>query len=353
MERLSAVEREIRFTIPYFGRLVVFVTDEWDYPDVENRRSSQILYGGDTWELDGPAVADQIEYYRADGWDYLVVHADMNAWLKRHPDLLTYLDDNYRRVATDEQACLIYALQPDPPDLPATAQDGLPIPPPELIAITVGRLPPADFYRSGSQARTWISEMLARNGVEVAGLDSVLDFGCGCGRVIRHWAGATDAKLHGSDYNPRLIGWCSENLAFGEFRTNDLQPSLEFADESMDFVYSLSIFTHLDEPIQVPWVEEITRVVRPGGVLLITLHGRERLLQDVQTMKNMDQARARFEAGELAVARSEQSGSSACTVWHPERYVREVMASGLELLEYSPSGALDMEQDAVLLRKPA
>jgi SAM-dependent methyltransferase len=353
MERLTAVEREIRYTIPYFARLVVFVDDEWGYPDVENRRVSQILYGGSTWELDGAAVAEQIAFYRDDKWDYLVLHADMNPWLARHPDLLEYLDDNFRRVATDEQACLIYALQPDPADMPETGEDGLPIPPSELIAVTVGRLAPADFYASGMQARTWISEMLARNGVAVADLRSVLDFGCGAGRVIRHWPVVTEARLHGSDYNPRLISWCSENLTFGEFRTNDLEPSLDFADESMDFVYSLSIFTHLDEPIQVPWVEEITRVLRPGGELLITLHGRERLLQDVQSMKNMSGVAAAFEAGELAVVRSEQSGSSACTVWHPQRYVREVLAEGLELLEYAPSGALDMEQDAVLLRKPA
>ena len=352
MDPMSAVTREIRFTIPYFSRIVVFVTDMWDYPDIENRRASSILYGGVTWEMDGAGVVDQIEWYRGDRWDHLIVPAHVYPWLERHPDVREYLDGNYRRLATDEHACLIYALQPVPSDMPETGEDGLPIPPPEMIALTVGRLAPAEFFSSGRHGRTWIAEMLARNGVGVADLRSVLDFGCGCGRVIRHWPGATGAELHGSDYNPHLVRWCSENLGFAVFKSNSLEPSLDFPDDSMDVVYSLSIFTHLDEPIQVPWIEEITRVVRPGGVFLITLHGRERLLGDLEVMASSAQIRETFEAGELAVVRSEHSGSSGCTVWHPERYVRDVMGEGLELLDYSPSGALDMEQDAVLFRKP-
>ena len=43
---------------------------------------------------------------------------------------------------------------------------------------------------------------------------------------------------------------------------------------------------------------------------------------------------------------------SECGAYHPERYIREVLGQGLDLLDFSPGGALDIQQDAVLFRKP-
>jgi hypothetical protein len=40
------------------------------------------------------------------------------------------------------------------------------------------------------------------------------------------------------------------------------------------------------------------------------------------------------------------------TLPYPERYIREVFGQGLDLLDFSPGGALDIQQDAVLFRKP-
>ena len=104
----------------------------------------------------------------------------------------------------------------------------------------------------------------------------MMDFGCGCGRVTRHLKDLP-GNVHGSDYNPHLVHWCAEHLPFGEFRTNDAEPPLPYDDDFFDFLYSISIFTHLDEPLQVPWMHELARVVRPGGLLLITVMGEDRL----------------------------------------------------------------------------
>ena len=71
--------------------------------------------------------------------------------------------------------------------------------------------------------------------------------------------------------------WCASNLPFGRFEVNGLEPPLPFEDNSFDLFYSLSIFTHLDEPLQQPWFDEMVRVVEPGGVFLLTFHGRSRL----------------------------------------------------------------------------
>ena len=57
-----------------------------------------------------------------------------------------------------------------------------------------------------------------------------LDFGCGCGRVLRHWAGLEGPAIHGSDYYERLVGWCAANLPFVTASVNDLAPPLRYDD---------------------------------------------------------------------------------------------------------------------------
>ena len=96
--------------------------------------------------------------------------------------------------------------------------------------------------------------MLARNGVDMTALGALLDFGCGCGRITRHWKDLP-GSVHGTDYNPHLVDWCAEHLPFADFALNSFEPPLPFADYSFDLVYSISIFTHLDEPLQVPWMQ--------------------------------------------------------------------------------------------------
>jgi SAM-dependent methyltransferase len=45
---------------------------------------------------------------------------------------------------------------------------------------------------------------------------------------------------------------------------------MTFADATFDFVYSCSVFEHLSDPGAV--IDQINRVLRPGGVAHITLH---------------------------------------------------------------------------------
>jgi SAM-dependent methyltransferase len=302
-------------------------------------------------ELTSAHVAARIERFRTNGVQYLLVPSEVYPWLDRHPELRKFLRTQFRRIAADESACHIYALEPRDGSDPGIAEDGLPLPPREMIAIVAGWIEPHEFLHIGRYAATWIAEMLARNGVQPGELGTILDFGCGCGRVIRHWPAITDAAVYGSDYNPSLVQWCTESLPFGDFRVNQLEPPLPFEDDFFDFVHSLSIFTHLDAELQVPWIEELTRVTKPGGVLLPTFHGRSRV-EYMRTEGQYDRIAPGFDAGELVVISGEQAGSSECASYHPERYIREVLGQGLELLDFSPGGALDIQQDAVLFRKP-
>ena len=197
------------------------------------------------------------------------------------------------------------------------------------------------FLRSGRAAYDAISAH-----VPVGDADAILDFGCGCGRVLRYWSGHS-GPVAGCDRDDGAIAWCRANLPFARVDGNGLEPPLAYADESFDLVYALSVFTHLTAGLQEAWRDELRRVLRPGGCLLATTHGASylpRLERD---------ERACFDRGELVVRWGELPGSNLCSAYHPEQYVRESLASGFELVELEPEGALgNPTQDLVVLRRP-
>ena len=109
----------------------------------------------------------------------------------------------------------------------------------------------------------------------------------GCSRVLAYIKDAVQCEMIGSDIDGEAIAWCKDNLAeFGSFIQNDALPPLPLADAALDFVYSISVFTHLPEKMQFQWLKELHRVVRPGGLLLLTTRGIEDVpLTPIQRLK--------------------------------------------------------------------
>jgi SAM-dependent methyltransferase len=228
------------------------------------------------------------------------------------------------------------------------APDGLPLPPPELIRL-IGPFPRRKmserFYRDGAALAEQIRHLLGKHGTDVAGLGAILDFGCGSGRLIRHWRGR-GPKLFGSDYNPALVEWCRANLPFAEFVTNGFAPPLPLGDDTFDFIYSLSVFTHQPPDLQIPWIEELHRVIKPRGLILLSLYGAVHARRDLGAP---DQER--FFAGELVVTGASEPGVNTCLAYHPESYIKETFTRGFDILDLLQRPAADEGQDFLLLRK--
>lgn len=222
------------------------------------------------------------------------------------------------------------------------APDGLPVPPRDLRFLVSGDPDHAvaDFLAMGRLCAQRIEETLARNGVDMHTLEAILDFGCGCGRTLRHFAGLNGTRLYGTDYNPVLIKWCRPNLAFAEFGLNRLEPPLVYGDREYDLVYAFSVFTHLPERLQYLWMQELSRVLKPGGHLALSTMP-ERMLPD-------EEARHKFDAGELVVLHAADAGTNVCTAFHPKEFMEDRLAPGFEVLEFIPDG---VGQDFWLLRK--
>ncbi|MEK6274765.1 MAG: methyltransferase domain-containing protein [Actinomycetota bacterium] len=228
------------------------------------------------------------------------------------------------------------------------AADGLPLPPASLRTVVAGTPGVTWFVESGRQQADIIREAFERHGKPVDEADRMLDFGCGCGRVLRHWSDLSGPEIHGSDYNRRLIRWCESNLPFAQFSVNDLHPPLEHESGTFDLAYGISVFTHLPEDLERAWIAELGRILAPGGLLLLTTHGEGYL-------DRLDAAeRERYLAGDAVVRWASVAGTNLCTTFHPEGYVRERLAPELELLEFTPEGGSvgSRSQDLAVFRKP-
>ena len=342
----------LRFAVPWNAGIAVLVEDGEEPAPLEGARVAGVPR---SQAADAGALVERLRAMRGEGgFELLLLPPAARAWAESD-GLAATLGEAFGVVTEHPESGVLYSLH-DPPPADGLAPDGLPFPPAHLIRVTSGcarqaHNNPPRMYRSyfdtGLQAAEWIPALVGRAGRDMAAMDAILDFGCGCGRVIRHWRKLARPRVAGCDYNPLLVEWCAANLPFAEFRLNRLAPPLPYEDDSFDLLYTISIFTHLDEPLQRRWADELRRVVRPGGLVIVTVSGRDRVLEHLGP-----EARERFDRGEMVVWRSELAGMNACTVYHPERYIREELAHGFELVAHVPLGAPDVRQDAVLLRVP-
>jgi len=160
-------------------------------------------------------------------------------------------------------------LEAKPSDVPPCNQ---PFPPSGLIYRVTGGYDLEGFDASAYQHLALLEAAL---GSPLAERESILDFGCGCGRLLRRLIDtAPNSRLAGCDTDAGAIEWVRANLTSVDARTIEPLPPLPWADGSFDLVIGYSVFTHLDEEYQDAWLAELHRVLRPGGAGLLTIHGQ-------------------------------------------------------------------------------
>ncbi len=152
-----------------------------------------------------------------------------------------------------------------------------PYPPFELadrVCALAGRGEPfAAYERLGADARAALLGLLP-DGWSFEG-KRVLDFGCGAGRTLRHFLReAETAELWGTDIDAASIEWLDGALCppLHAMRC-EVAPPLGLDHGSFDLIWALSVFTHLTDN-SIPWLLELHRLLKPGGLLIATYMGR-------------------------------------------------------------------------------
>lgn len=222
----------------------------------------------------------------------------------------------------------------------------IPVPPGSLLFSSTGSRDVEWFLESGQATASAFRDALQSVDRPISSFKDVYELGCGCGRVLRQWVNEKGPTLTASDYNAHVVAWVQENLPFVSCKTNALEPPLPFGTGSFDLCYAVSVFTHLPQPLQEPWLKELHRVLRPEGVLLVTLSGEGDLIRT--TPEEQD----RFNRGELLVLNAELAGTNLCGVYHSKGYVEANWSSYFRILRFIPEGAKGSpRQDLYILER--
>jgi SAM-dependent methyltransferase len=134
-------------------------------------------------------------------------------------------------------------------------------------------------------------EMLTEHGMLGERVD-LLDIGCGCGRMARYLPGRPCRSYRGFDRHPGMIKWCSDVLtpidprlrfdlvsvrsAYVAWDHHDGQQDAEsltfpYPSNTFDSILMASVLTHMPFSEVRRYLSEASRVMRPGGKILLSV----------------------------------------------------------------------------------
>jgi SAM-dependent methyltransferase len=235
------------------------------------------------------------------------------------------------------------------------------MPPAPMRIRVAGTDNPEWFHVSGRITCEIYESALASVGRHLADFHDVLDFGCGVGRVLR-WLQPLlpDAHFSGSESDEAAIEWIRENYPNVETATTSKNglPPLRFADASFDLVVGYSIFTHLNAEYQDAWLAELQRLVRPGGILLLSISGPRMLEYTLTKSDHSDLADLRNRAATFAtdgILHWLGDGWETLfpayyhTTFHAHQYIRDHWSRWFTVLAIDANTPDVMPQDIVIL----
>ncbi|MGO4450144.1 class I SAM-dependent methyltransferase [Phyllobacterium sp. TAF24] len=140
------------------------------------------------------------------------------------------------------------------------------------------KFPPVDVQerfvgRSGKPALVEVLPFIAliRKYARISNNTKMMDFGVGWGRIARFFQDAiSEDTFYLADVDQEALQWCVDCSVKGNRVLLDPIGSLPMQDGTLDIIYSFSVFSHLSEASAKHWLNELHRVLKPGGVLIFT-----------------------------------------------------------------------------------
>jgi len=225
----------------------------------------------------------------------------------------------------------------------------IPLPPAKLTNRAIWQSPRV-FDKWGYALKRKIDEALAPHLPAPMSSLRLLDWGCGCGRLAKYFAG--ECAYTGIDIDAEAIAWCRANIPGATFELQNLEPRTKFARDSFDLATGISIFTHLREEDQFSWLEELSRVVKHGGIVAVSVNGPTSLFNANYPSSVQDTLKTQgfCDTGVEDTLKGVTSDDSYYrNVYHTHDYIRERWSQWFEVLAVLPAFVSNM-QDMILLR---
>mgnify|MGYP002039443154 CR=1 FL=1 len=191
------------------------------------------------------------------------------------------------------------------------------------------------------------ADAVDRNGGDFANAKRLLDLGCGCGRMARHYPKFTNAEIFGCDYNRRLATWCQKNLP-GTYFVNHLTPPLDVADEDFDLILLYSVFTHMRAETQALWLSELHRITAPGGYCVISIQDEDHI-----NLAAAGLTPEQVQKDEFCIHNDTFEGSNRIATFQSREQVRKSFSRWFSVLDFVPGQPDSTDQTLVVLQKPA
>ena len=110
--------------------------------------------------------------------------------------------------------------------------------------------------------------------LRLRGASTILDLGCGTGRHVVYLA-RSGFSVFGLDNSPEGLRitrqWLDEERLDANLRLQGMTEQLPYEDRFFDAVISVQVIHHADIATIRRIVQEITRILKPGGLLFVTV----------------------------------------------------------------------------------
>ena len=135
----------------------------------------------------------------------------------------------------------------------------------------IARNPVREYLSDGWRTLSELMLLMEQAGASLTDMKQVLEFAAGYGRFTRHLVKAIPGRVTCADVLPGTVEFVRDEFGVEAFYSNHDPAEIAYPRQ-YDLVFVLSLFTHLPVRMWAPWLQSLARAVRPGGLLVVSVH---------------------------------------------------------------------------------
>jgi len=229
------------------------------------------------------------------------------------------------------------------------------LPPPD-VAARIGVTDRMHYIMFGRSIYRGFEKALKKNfGKSFSDYATILDWGCGSARVARHILPTLgpNSSLVGFDIDEFAVGWSNANVG-QNFNVCATEPPLALESGSVDVAYAYSVFTHLADDVMRVWVDEMARVLKPGGIGLFTVLSENAMIallpgQPAETLETWRKTGVYDSLHNSQLETIGVSGDYYRNVWFKKQFLASVFGRHFEIVDFIDT--FHFYQDCLVVRR--